>query len=170
MLTTYRHTLKTLGSHEQKLLSTQLQALRRALRPGFSRLNWNSLGIIDFIGRCNAEIGKFNALLSQIRKNSTAVETIIDQIAGAVLVQEPPKKSDLLDASELIEHLNKHRNEVMETLLQKYKSVGPLLIKIESLVVNTNTGKSPHMKAYYAHWEKEIFFGIYQVRPFTMRG
>lgn len=168
MLNTYRQSLKSLGQHEVKLLSTQLQTLRRALRPGFSRLNWNSLGIIDFISRCSTEIGKFNGLLGQIRKNSSAIEAVIDQIASANLIKhhshhKQKSTAEVLDASEFIDSLNKHRNEAVESLVQKYKSIGPLLIKIESLVVNTNTGKSPSMKSYYAYWEKEVFFGIYHV-------
>ena len=48
----------------------------------------------------------------------------------------------------------------VETLVQKYLSIGPLLIKMESLVANTNTGKSKMLKEYYAYWEHRVFFAI----------
>lgn len=38
---------------EQHLLSHRLAQLRTALNPGFSPLNWNSLGIPDFVASCN---------------------------------------------------------------------------------------------------------------------
>ena len=38
---------------EQHLLSQRLAQLRTALNPGFSPLNWNSLGIPDFVASCN---------------------------------------------------------------------------------------------------------------------
>lgn len=55
---------------------------------------------------------------------------------------------------------NKHRAQCVENLVQKYKSIGPLLIKMESLVANTNTGKSKMLKEYYAYWESRIFWAI----------
>ena len=38
---------------EQQLLSQRLTQLRHVLNPGFSPLNWNSLGIPDFVATCN---------------------------------------------------------------------------------------------------------------------
>ena len=38
---------------EQQLLSHRLTQLRHVLDPGFSPLNWNSLGIPDFVATCN---------------------------------------------------------------------------------------------------------------------
>ena len=38
---------------EQQLLSQRLTQLRHVLDPGFSPLNWNSLGIPDFVATCN---------------------------------------------------------------------------------------------------------------------
>ena len=57
-----------------------------------------------------------------------------------------------------------HRNTTIDTLVQKYRSIGPLLVKMESLVVNTNTGRSAHMKSYYAHWERKIYNALVTVR------
>ena len=51
----------------------------------------------------------------------------------------------------------------MSALVRKYHAIGPLLIKMEGLVVYTNSGKSPRLKAYYAHWEKKIFDAIIKV-------
>ena len=45
----------------------------------------------------------------------------------------------------------------VETLSQKYRAIGPLLTKMEGLVVNTNTGKSTKLKSYYGYWEKRAF-------------
>ena len=36
-----------------------------------------------------------------------------------------------------------HRSRIFSTLSRKYHDIGPLLIKVEGLVVSTNTGKSP---------------------------
>ena len=48
-------------------------------------------------------------------------------------------------------------------LARKYRGIGPLLTKVEGLVVHTNTGKSPKLRNYYAHWEKKIFEALTKV-------
>ena len=53
MLKGYRTVINDLTVAERKLLMEQIQELKRVMKPGFSRLNWNSLGIPDFISRCN---------------------------------------------------------------------------------------------------------------------
>jgi dynein heavy chain len=56
--------------------------------------------------------------------------------------------------------MNKHRSTVIDSLVAKYRSISPLLLKTESLIANTNTGKSKVLKAYYAHWEKRLFTAL----------
>ena len=65
-----------------------------------------------------------------------------------------------LKHQEFFEMNNSHRANIVETLVQKYRSIGPLLIKMESLVANTNTGKSKMLRDYYGYWERRIFFAL----------
>ena len=43
------------------------------LKPGLESLNWNSLGIPDFIKKCEHEINKFQSLVNQIQKNASMI-------------------------------------------------------------------------------------------------
>ena len=52
---------------------------------------------------------------------------------------------------------------MLDTLVEKYKSITPLLLKMESLVANTNTGRSPQLRSYYTFWEKKIFYALNQM-------
>lgn len=45
----------------------------------------------------------------------------------------------------------------MDELLRKYRTIAPLLGKIEEAVAGTNTGRSPQLREYYQFWEKAIF-------------
>ena len=47
--------------------------------------------------------------------------------------------------------------QVVEDLVKKHKTIGPLLRKVEETVTGTNTGKSPQLASYCAHWERSIF-------------
>ncbi|TPX54389.1 hypothetical protein PhCBS80983_g05954 [Powellomyces hirtus] len=159
MLNSYNAVLGLLDSAERKLLQTHIAELKRVMKPGFTRLNWNSLGIAEFIQRCNSEINKFSSMVNQIRKNSANISNAVNQISRALLIKEPPT-GDILDAHEFFEYEHKNRVNVLEAIEKKYKSIGPLLIKMESLVAGTNTGRSKMLKEYYAHWERRVFAAL----------
>lgn len=165
MIRSYKAVMDPLDSSERKLFAVHINELRRVMKPGFTRLNWNSLGIPEFIQRCNMEINKLSSLVNQTRKNSSNIGRAIDQIANAVLLVEPPK-TEIIDAHEYFDLINRHRSTVLDTMVASYKSIGPLLMKTESLVANTNTGNSKMLKEYYGFWEKKVFAGLTYVTLF----
>uniref|UniRef100_A0A182TQL6 AAA+ ATPase domain-containing protein n=1 Tax=Anopheles melas TaxID=34690 RepID=A0A182TQL6_9DIPT len=78
--------------------------------------------------------------------------------------QKRPKKVSIKETDdsvkpcrEYFDALAKDRNAKTIKLLQLYDSIGPILIKLESLVLGTFTGECPEMKYYYNHWEKQVF-------------
>ena len=80
-------------------------------------------------------------------------------IENSELFKHPPPAAGgiLRDAKDYFDYIEIHRIKTVETLSQKYRAIGPLLTKMEGLVVNTNTGKSPRLRSYYAYWEKRSF-------------
>lgn len=52
------------------------------------------------------------------------------------------------------------RNEKISRMKKLFETVGPILVKLESLILGTFTGESPKMKQYYVFWEKELFMLI----------
>ena len=55
------------------------------------------------------------------------------------------------------DYIAQEQKKDFEYILRKFQAIGPLLTKVEGLVVNTNTGESPKLRQYYAHWETKIF-------------
>lgn len=102
-------------------------------------------------------------MVSQTRKNSHNIERVTEQIANAILIQNVPA-DQVLDAHEYFDIINRQRAAKVESLVLKYRSIGSLLIKTESLVANTNTGKSKELKEYYAHWERKVFMSLNYVQ------
>lgn len=78
--------------------------------------------------------------------------------------QKRPKKVTIKETDDNVkpcrdyfDALVKDRNAKTIKLLQLYDSIGPILIKLESLVLGSYTGDCPAMKYYYNHWEKQVF-------------
>uniref|UniRef100_H2ZL68 Dynein heavy chain tail domain-containing protein n=1 Tax=Ciona savignyi TaxID=51511 RepID=H2ZL68_CIOSA len=159
MLNRYHTLLASLDPAEAQLLEDHIRELKRVLKPGYKRLNWNSLGIQDYITRCDVAIGKFESLVNQIQKNSKDIDSRIQMIRNAELFKRiPPKPSgDLPSVKEFFEYVEMERAKDLEALSRKYRAIGPLLTKMEGLVAHTNTGKSPRLHRYYEHWEKQMF-------------
>jgi len=161
MLENYHNAIAALTPVEKSLLAKRLVKLEKVLNPGFSPLNWNSLGIPDFVAMANKAIGEFNSLVNQVQKNSSIIDLVVQTIATAATVVDPcvPRGDvvEIQDLHEFYEVIERNRMETAEELLRKYRTIAPLLGKIEEAVAGTNTGRSPQLKEYYYFWEKGIF-------------
>ena len=59
---------------------------------GLKRLNWNSLGILDFANRCNSALGTFEGVLNMVHKNAVDIEAFLANISSASLFSRKPEK------------------------------------------------------------------------------
>ncbi|KXZ49756.1 DHC2 protein [Gonium pectorale] len=157
MLAKYYESIDQLTPVERELMERKLEELEGCLQPGFTILNWNSLGISEFIGTCDKAIATFQQLVKQVQKNSGIIEQVVYAIAGAQLVKEPEEGAEVMDLQEFYEYIERHRLAALESLVKKYRTISPLLGKIEEVVAGTNSGKSPALAGYYAFWERAIF-------------
>lgn len=62
---------------------------------------------------------------------------------------------------ELHDRMEKHRLATMDDLVRKYKSIGPLLIIIEKVVCNLDSGMASEMREYYQYWETEVILHLF---------
>ncbi|XP_072908128.1 dynein axonemal heavy chain 10 [Hemitrygon akajei] len=159
MLNRYQKLMDSLNTAETNLLIDHILELQRVIRSGYRRLNWNSLGIIDYLGRCEQAIGKFESLVNQIHKNVRDIASKLTAIESADLFKRSPPKSkeDLAGVKEFFEYVERERTKDILNLVSKYKAIGPLLTKMEGLVFHTNTGKALKMALYYIYWERRIY-------------
>ena len=161
MLSRYSQLRSSLTKVEVEIMQQKLDTLDQVLIPGFRNLNWNSLGIPDFLALCNKAINEFNSLLNQVHKNSSIIEGVVqsivqvDLISDSILAKGPNK--EIADLQEFYELVEKERSSVIDELVRKYKTIPPLLGKVEEAIAGTNTGRSIHLLSYYLYWERVIF-------------
>lgn len=53
--------------------------------------------------------------------------------------------------------IEQNKNDKIKKLKIQFESIGPILIKLETLILGTYTGHSDCMQYYYAYWEKQLF-------------
>ena len=120
MLENYNAAIDALTPAERTLLQANVDDLQGCLRPGFVTLNWNSLGITDFIDSCGKGINDFQSISSQVQKTAANIEQVVADIANAVLVVPPVAADDfVLETTEFAEALEKSRARTVEQLVSK---------------------------------------------------
>ena len=161
MLGAYSSVINSLTPVETELLRDRIAELRADLSRGEDLLNWNSLSIPEFTGTCLKSINNFQTIVKQIQKNAATIKQVVDAIGSTELLLRPTHAAhETPEMSELADDLEKHRIAQVEELKRQYTQIGPLLVKVEEMVVNTNSGKAPRMMGYYAYWEEQIFAAL----------
>ncbi|XP_048858906.1 dynein axonemal heavy chain 10 [Brienomyrus brachyistius] len=154
----YQSLIDSLDDAEFLLLAEQIHELRRVMRAGHRQLNWNALGISEFISRGALAISKFESLVNQIKKNERDIEVKLQSIESANLFKfpTPDRAQGLPGVKEFCELIEQERAKDVNHLSRKYSAIGPLLTKMESLIMQTNSGKAKRMAPYYGHWERKV--------------
>ena len=161
MLDSFNKELSTIAPAERIVLMKYIIQLKKVFEPGFNELNWYSLGIKDFINKCFAAITEFRNLSRDVQKDANHIHTqIIVRISSAQLIPDYKNligpDDMILDLKQVANEIEKHRVEVVDTLVKAYQGVATLLRKIENQIEGSNTGKSDAMSEYYIHWEMRI--------------
>ena len=92
------------------------------------------------------------------------IEDVVKSIETTLLVKESDFGRDAVsEVATFYETLERQRQSRIDTLVSKYKSIGPLLMKVEEIVSGTSTGASPQLSTYYLFWERRIFNAITQM-------
>ncbi|NWX59669.1 DYH10 protein, partial [Promerops cafer] len=159
MLDRYHKLMEMMNEAETKLLDHYLQELWRILKAGHKRLTWKSVGIGEFIVQCTQTIGKLELLVHQIHNISEDISSKLRSIESTNLFKFPHSKNGDKHpgAKEFFDYVKCEQAKDVEQLVRKYSAIPQLLIEVERRVANTNSGKSPKLASYYAHWENRIY-------------
>lgn len=129
------------------------------VQQGLSRIKWSSLSIYEYAAECEALITALKTLFEHIEHIEKDLYRRLKTLQSANLFDFVPVKVDptRLPCKEFFNTMYDARTEAIANLLKVYESFGPIMIKLEYLVLNTNTGNSPEMYSYYTFWETEIY-------------
>lgn len=159
MLSNYSEVVNRLSDIEKKLLEKRILDLQSELDAGFDPLNWNALGIPDFIAYCDKAITTFDTTVTHVLKNSLLIQQVVNDIRDAQLVDVKSfeNRVDAWTVEDLVDHLEKHRAAVLEDLVRKYNSIEKRLMIIETHVCVTESGHAEDMYDYYKFWELKLY-------------
>uniref|UniRef100_A0A669FBB8 Dynein axonemal heavy chain 10 n=1 Tax=Oreochromis niloticus TaxID=8128 RepID=A0A669FBB8_ORENI len=158
LINRYHSALDSLNEAHVVMLAPHIKVVRKDISLGFKRLNWNSLGIPDFINQSLQTVTKFEFVVSQIHEHEKAIDSKLQSMMMANLLKfpSPDASNDLPGIKEFCEHIERERVKTVTMLAKKYADIGVLITRIEQLSVETSTGRAKCMADYYQHWEHRI--------------
>lgn len=168
-LSSFRTATESLSPADAVLMSSHIAGVENELRHGYDVLNWSCLAIPKFVENMTQKIIVLQSTIGQVQKNASMIQSMIDSISSAVLIPLPSDDTHNLDTHtlpDLVEFYDDTRKEMLkvaEALVGRYKTIGPVLAKIEGLVFGTDTRRAPQMASYYAYWERKIFNALNQM-------
>ena len=155
----YDRCMETLTKTEKIVMKAHIDELNSTIKVGFYPLNWTSQRIPAYIEELDMALVKFKSTISQLHKNASMIEEIVNGIASTLLIQPKDFKSsqtgvyEPMDISEFYEIIDSRRVARLDALVAEYKTIGDsFLLKVEEVVAKTATGFSPVLAAYYNYW------------------
>jgi dynein heavy chain, axonemal len=143
----------------------QIGMMAKDIRSKVTELESYSLFVIEKSRKKFVDVVQPVILKSRAIRSGKASETPDDLDADIPVSRKKSVRISERDSSvkpclEFFLHLENERNEKTSRLLKLYDSIGPTMIKLESLILGTFTGESDKMNFYYTYWEKEMFSAL----------
>ena len=161
MLDSYQNVLEELEYHERSAVRKCFKHLYQTIRPGFSHLNWNSLGIVSFINQSVKSIQDFKGVVARMKQSLLQIDKKIEILANTVLVDinafKRLQQGKVMRIDDLGRKIEECRNNACQTMVSEYEAIIPLLGKIESVVVQSETRCNPVLNELYSYIEMKVF-------------
>lgn len=159
MIERYNEIVKSLRPAQLHFLRDLIREIEIYIQPGLSRINWTSLGIKEYTMDCHKKIKVLWSLVKQIENIENDLNNRIEALLNFNLFMYKSVEEDKnrLDCKQFFTEMDKYRTEKVCQMLKIYETFGPILIKLEQLALNTNSGRSTYMRLYYDYWVQKIY-------------
>ncbi|CAG9765840.1 unnamed protein product [Ceutorhynchus assimilis] len=150
---------KDLRTYVIVLLKSKLHDVELYIQQGLSRVKWSSLSVYEYAEDCEAQIIALNTVYEHIEHIEKDLFRRVKMLLNANLFEFDPVSVEptRLPCKQFYNAMYEKRTEKVASLYKIYESFGPILVKLEYLVLNSNTGNCPEMFSYYYYWEAEIY-------------
>ena len=162
MLDHYHEVISSVEGAELELLLEDLQATETALQPGFKRLTWNSLGINDYINQSDIHVCRTESTIRQIHTIRNTMQKKVDKIASCKVFDKfkAVGNSKLKNFRDFHHDIMESQKVNIDALVREYEDLGPLLMKVEEILVKSRTKRHKRLSSYYSHWEGQVYAAV----------
>ena len=162
MLEHYHEVVGSVEGAELELLLEDLQATEVALQPGFIRLTWNSLGINDYIIQSDIQVCRTESTIRQIHTIKNTIQKKVDRISSCKVFDKfkIPVNGKQKNFRDFHHDIMENQKTNIDMLVSEYEQIGPLLMKVEEILVRSRTKMHPRLASYYCYWEMQVYQAV----------
>ncbi|XP_028981786.1 dynein heavy chain 10, axonemal [Diachasma alloeum] len=162
MIDEYNEIINKLDNADIKLLKNAIQQIEKRIQPGVTRLNWYTLGISDYAEESKKLLKNLTSIVGQVNQMKLNLDRQIESEISCYnlfTTTKDPNDPDyeLSTCKTYFLDIELKRTELIAAMRRVYDSISPMLIKLESLVEGTSTGRSAEMQQFYERYEQKLF-------------
>ncbi|KAK3924935.1 Dynein heavy chain 10, axonemal [Frankliniella fusca] len=155
----YNNLVDRLDIPQLLFVKSHLKEVEKQMQPGLCRINWTSQGVRDFAMGCQLVLRNLVSLVGQMEAVSVEVSQRLSQLEQHNLFHARPPESDeqVPGCKVFFAEMDVRRSESVRQMMNLYGDLGPVLMKLEGLVLQTSSGRAPVMAHSYQYWESRTF-------------
>lgn len=159
LVSDYNNLVDRLDIPQLLFVKSHLREVEKQMQPGLSRINWTSQGVHDFAVGCQQVLRNLVTLVSQMEAVSVEVGRRLGYLEqfNLFFVKSPEGDSSCLGCKMYFSEMDRNRAESIRHMMVIYGGLGPVLMKLEGLVLQTSSGRAPVMAHSYQYWEGRTF-------------
>jgi dynein heavy chain len=163
MLNDWQNALSSLQDDEVPILIGCMKSVEKVFSDGATYLNWNSLGVHEFLERCKHAIHSFKSSANAVSSNVSKINKTIHWIGDCITLPTQYSSDSL---AELQIDLQKFQEQKQKEILSQYHDIPPQLRIIEGNAKSVFSEKTSgdqtskqyneiqnSLKKYYVLWE-----------------
>lgn len=159
LVSDYNSLVDRLDIPQLLFVKSHLREVEKQMQPGLCRINWTCQGVRDFAAGCQQVLRNLVSLVSQMESVSVEVAQRLTQLEEFNLFSAriPDSDSNILGCKLFFSEIDIRRTESVRQMMKLYGDLGPVLMKLEGLVLQTSSGCAPVMAHSYQFWESKTF-------------
>lgn len=158
--------VEKLTPFEFVVLNSCYSSVEDGLNLGTTHITWPSLCLASYIQELMESVERFQGMAEDVALISTLLDRRIAQINDfRLLVDTQNDLSPIIctgppSASQFFKKLSQSGDEFFQNVRRVVSDLPPILLQVESIVCNSQTGSAPELQNYYDYWREKIYEAI----------
>ena len=145
------------------VLNSCYSSVEDGLNLGTTHVTWPSLCLASYIAELSESVERFQAMAEDVALISTVLDRRIAQIFDFRMLPPPDQQQQedtTMSAGQFFKKLSHSGDEFFLEIRRIVSELPPVLLQVESIVCNSQTGSAPELQNYYDYWREKIYSAI----------
>lgn len=154
--------VERLTPYEFVALQGCYSSVENALNLGTTHVTWPSLCLDTYIQELMESVERFQSMSEDVALISKLLEKSIAEIMDHKMLPEglSPSSKGKVSASGFFENLKESGDEFFVEIKRIVNELPPVLLQVESLTCNSQTGAAPELQNYYDYWQERVYITV----------